>query len=420
MKDFIKSKKWVHEVTRIKTTPFDWYNCVKALKDFENETSIKIDTSGILFYNNMYCYSQELIDNLINSFEKKLDNKLFWLNLAQKIEERCNNLIKIADSVDITKKEDQIKLIESAYSNKVFWPIVDILPNWWMKKFNIKPQNPIKQNFITKYIIDSSNLSTKKNYDEFLNKYSWMGVFHLLGDRFTKDQIIKESTFNLITLNNLNYEPKTDDEKIVSYYTYLATHMPESQMYHAAKIIDMFEHLDMSKEVLRFMLPHEIISLINGNKNFDIKKIKNRIKGFLIIRINELIFLECEKYEKLKKEVGNLFEFENNQYIFVKGIIANKGYAKGKACIVKNNSDFYRFKEGDILIAPSTTPNYVQLMAKASAFVTNEGGLSSHAAVISREMNKPCIVGTKIATKVFKDNDLIEVDADKGVVRKIK
>lgn len=86
----------------------------------------------------------------------------------------------------------------------------------------------------------------------------------------------------------------------------------------------------------------------------------------------------------------------------------------------KNNSDFYRFKEGDILIAPSTTPNYVQLMAKASAFVTNEGGLSSHAAVISREMNKPCIVGTKIATKVFKDNDLIEVDADKGVVRKIK
>tara|TARA_Y100000310_G_scaffold338021_1_gene426573 strand:- start:1597 stop:1776 length:180 start_codon:yes stop_codon:yes gene_type:complete len=59
-------------------------------------------------------------------------------------------------------------------------------------------------------------------------------------------------------------------------------------------------------------------------------------------------------------------------------------------------------------------------MKKAAAFVTDEGGVTCHAAIVSREMKKPCIIGTKIATKVLKDNDLVEVDANKGIVRKIK
>jgi len=58
-------------------------------------------------------------------------------------------------------------------------------------------------------------------------------------------------------------------------------------------------------------------------------------------------------------------------------------------------------------------------MKKAVAFVTDEGGITCHAAIISREMKKPCIIGTKIATRALKDGDLVEVDANKGVVRKV-
>jgi len=57
-------------------------------------------------------------------------------------------------------------------------------------------------------------------------------------------------------------------------------------------------------------------------------------------------------------------------------------------------------------------------MKRAIAIVTDEGGLLSHAAIVSREIGKPCIVGTKIATKVLKDGDLVEIDADKGIIRK--
>jgi pyruvate,water dikinase len=59
-------------------------------------------------------------------------------------------------------------------------------------------------------------------------------------------------------------------------------------------------------------------------------------------------------------------------------------------------------------------------MNKASAFITDEGGITCHAAIVARELNKPCIIGTKIATKVLKDGDMVEVDAERGVVRIIK
>ena len=67
-----------------------------------------------------------------------------------------------------------------------------------------------------------------------------------------------------------------------------------------------------------------------------------------------------------------------------------------------------------------THPKDIVLIGKSLAIVTDEGGILSHAAIIAREMKKPCIIGTKIATKVFKDGDLVEVDANKGVVRKIE
>lgn len=67
-----------------------------------------------------------------------------------------------------------------------------------------------------------------------------------------------------------------------------------------------------------------------------------------------------------------------------------------------------------------TSPWYVPIMEKAAAIVTDEGGITCHAAIISREMSKPCIICTKFATKVLKNGDLVEVDATKGIIKRIK
>ena len=71
------------------------------------------------------------------------------------------------------------------------------------------------------------------------------------------------------------------------------------------------------------------------------------------------------------------------------------------------------------MVSHTTNPNIVPAMKKAKAIVTNAGGVTCHAAVVSRELKIPCVVGTKIATQALKDGDQIEVDASKGLVKKI-
>lgn len=103
--------------------------------------------------------------------------------------------------------------------------------------------------------------------------------------------------------------------------------------------------------------------------------------------------------------------------ITLKGTPASPGMVKGPVCIVKGTQDISRFKEGDILVAKVTEPSMVIMMNKAAAIVTDKGGLTTHAAIVSRELGVPCVVGTGQATSILKDGDMVEVDAAKGVVK---
>jgi phosphoenolpyruvate synthase/pyruvate phosphate dikinase len=103
----------------------------------------------------------------------------------------------------------------------------------------------------------------------------------------------------------------------------------------------------------------------------------------------------------------------------LKGITGSQGYAVGKVRVIEGAKEMHNFRQGEILVATMTTPDFIPIMSKAKAIVTNEGGITCHAAILAREMNKPCIIGTEIATKVFNDGDLVEVDADNGIVRKL-
>jgi pyruvate,water dikinase len=100
-------------------------------------------------------------------------------------------------------------------------------------------------------------------------------------------------------------------------------------------------------------------------------------------------------------------------------MVANKGIVRGIARITMSAKEAGEIKKGEILITSMTTPDFVTAMKRAVAIVTNEGGVLCHAAVVSRELGLPCIVGTRIATKIFKTGDIIEVDGNLGVVRKV-
>jgi len=104
----------------------------------------------------------------------------------------------------------------------------------------------------------------------------------------------------------------------------------------------------------------------------------------------------------------------------ISGQVASPGLARGTVKIIFGISDLGKVEHRDILVANATNPDYLPAMYKASAFVTDHGGITSHAAIVAREMHKPCIIGTRLATKTLKDGDTVEVDAQHGIVRVLK
>jgi len=98
------------------------------------------------------------------------------------------------------------------------------------------------------------------------------------------------------------------------------------------------------------------------------------------------------------------------------GLSASPGAAAGAAAIILNPSEISRVKKGDVLVAEMTTPDYVPAMKRASAIATDRGGRTCHAAIVSRELGVPCVVGTGNATKILKEQQLITVDGTKGKV----
>jgi len=100
-------------------------------------------------------------------------------------------------------------------------------------------------------------------------------------------------------------------------------------------------------------------------------------------------------------------------------VFAAKKPITGKVYVIKEVRDIKKFLSNRILVTSMTAPEYITAIRKAKAIVTDTGGLTCHAAIVSRELKVPCIVGTKIATQAFKNGDKVEVDASKGIVRKI-
>lgn len=125
------------------------------------------------------------------------------------------------------------------------------------------------------------------------------------------------------------------------------------------------------------------------------------------VALKEVARLKLFKEIDSEASVGNEFS----------GQIAFKGKVTGKVVLISKRDDMAKFKDGEIIVSPMTEPGYIPIMKKAIAFVTNEGGMLCHAAIVAREMKKPCIIGTKIATKVLKDGMMVEVDAERGIVK---
>jgi phosphohistidine swiveling domain-containing protein len=172
--------------------------------------------------------------------------------------------------------------------------------------------------------------------------------------------------------------------------------------------------------LIKYLFPDEIKAWLLKGKQPSVDELNKRYDCLAVLQVNgKEVF--CTGKQALKhKELFFAVDTNISERQELKGNTAYPGKVRGVVKIVNALSDLNKFQEGDILVSFSTNPSLVPAMNKAAAIITNTGGVTCHAAIVSRELKTPCIIGTKIATKVLHDGDLVEVDADKGIVKIIK
>ncbi len=163
----------------------------------------------------------------------------------------------------------------------------------------------------------------------------------------------------------------------------------------------------------------EIWELIEGKKISP--TLLERKKGFGVFFDQNLINISTERTVSLWKTYAQEKVAEKTREF--SGTTASQGknsIVRGRVGIILDPFNSKKFQKGDILVVAMTSPEYVFLMEKAVAIVADSGGLTCHAAIVSREFGLPCIVGTRIATQVLHDGDLVEVNAAKGTIKILK
>lgn len=188
-----------------------------------------------------------------------------------------------------------------------------------------------------------------------------------------------------------------------------------SSHYQRLFMNEISKRLNLSKDEIEYTIYPELKKMLL-DKNMDRKKLRKRKEHCTCIFTQE--GYELLEGEVSKKLCDKIFKKTFDEIRELKGTVASIGKSIGKVKIVKTIYEIEKVQKGDILVANMTRPEMVVAMKKAGAIVTDEGGITSHAAVVSRELGIPCIVGTRNATEVFKDGELVEVDATNGIVRK--
>jgi phosphohistidine swiveling domain-containing protein len=298
------------------------------------------------------------------------------------------------EELDLLKvKKGDVSITE--HQNKYFW---------------------INNSYFESLVLDENFFKTRLNEMEKINVDEEISR---IKDIPIKSQELKEK---VITEFSLSPEVKKISERL-SYCIYwqddrkgdifIANH------YIWLLLQEISKRYDILTEHLEQYWCWEMPELLEGKKVTNMNERLEKQAGYMAAKEGGNKVLTGEFFDKnVLPLLNKSFDTNVNE---VNGLVVNsgEGIIQGKARILFDPKDHTKMQQGEILIAPMTSPEYILALRKASAVITDTGGMTCHAAIVARELNIPGIVGTKISTKIFKDNDLIEVNTKIGVVRKL-
>jgi len=298
--------------------------------------------------------------------------------------------------------------------------------------------------------IDFLKKNRKILYNQLIDhssKYSWINMYMFRRNPFTlvelverlKDITDKDCDNTLKELNKkkkgvkLRFEKAIEDLEIIGElkrkievlpeYVYLRTYRLDiftlSAYYARGFLLEIASRLGLDYDELIHLAFWEIRDALLGKSKVPKNLIKKRMKRYAAILLDGKFRIIIDKDEldslqerKKKRKVVDVLE--------IKGNVACKGNAKGPVKVVMHPTQITKVEKGDVLVAPMTSPDFVVGMLKAVAIVTDHGGITCHAAIVSRELNIPCVIATGNATQVLKDGEIVEVDAKKGIIKRVE
>ncbi len=474
--------KWQPIFTAKTPTLFQWYIFEGEKKEYFKKV-LNLDaayTSGKNVADEIFYDLNELM-GMEKRFSSEIESDPNFIKKYVKIcYQKSDDLIKISKRLGKTKNLNKLKvkglsLLYKKYQGAIFemMPFMStpmVIDNILRKKilvsfeskFRVKNKNeqdlllsklviPKKKNFFVKEqdnllrmalkLQKNKKADIRQDIEKHLEKYAWTSTNVYLGKLQTKKGVMKklrrllrENPKEKLTKVKQYKEKALKDYKEAFHsiresrelvnlidlsreFLFLQTHKMEVLFLAHFYVCPLFREIggrfEITVDELVYLTGEEIIGLLEGTNNVDIKEIKNRMKAVAVIKKhNEITLLSGDKVKRITQKA--------TKATMVKGTVASKGRAKGKARLLYEIEDMPKIQKGDIIISPMTLPCFVPVLRKASGIITDFGGILCHAALISREFGIPCVVGTKNATKVFKDNDLVELNAYDGIARKIK
>ena len=408
---------------------------------------------------NAWFCSKEKINNLGNYILNRVQKERgFAEKIAAETEKSCLELVKTTKKITagnlgkITNKQLALRLRKYVEAHNEFCTYFDVsnsikeigtqqIKDGLVKLLKAKGKEKLLNDYLEKLLKPDKNPLTNQEQIELgkikigdeaalkkhAKKYEWLSVYNpdepVLPCQYFKDRM-KD------LLKNKPKEKKLEPLaipanlqkliKVMKKYVYLHTFRAEmlSKSYFLLKafLTEMAVRWKTDLETICALTPGEIIEALEKGIQPDLEEAKRRRKTYFHLMKAGVIKIysgkEAERYflqevrEEQKEKTGKQ----------IKGLVASQGLAEGRVRVIVDKRELEQMEEGEILVATMTSPDYVYAIQKSGAVVTDEGGLLCHAAIISREMRKPCVVGTRVATTVFKTGDLVKVDAYEGII----
>jgi phosphoenolpyruvate synthase/pyruvate phosphate dikinase len=255
--------------------------------------------------------------------------------------------------------------------------------------------------------LDINAIDYKANFIPHSDNTNWSTIF-IINEKGIFGEIIEGDLHQLSISTNEKRLPTSFSYDFVNWT------IDTDQEYMLERIKSVVEYLEVKSDEKKQILKNQLNTDFTNNYLIGyFEAVNTKETGTWFVDYNRIL---AKLYSDFTLNIGK----EEKKLLQITGRPASPGKAIGKVKIIPLSEILTGIiKEDEILVCESTTPDAVPLMKKARAIVTDFGGILSHAAIVAREMGKPCIVGTEIATKELKNGDEIEVDAFKGIIRVI-